>query len=505
MVGELGGSALFGARFRENAGRALLIPRAYPGPPHAAVAAAAEVADAARGRAPLRAVPDRARDLPRVPARRARPARPARPAAQAAPRASCRWSRSRRRPPSPFASSLLFDYVATYMYEGDQPNAERRAAALALDRELLRELLGQEELRELIDPGALEHGRGRPAAAVASARAADSVDALHDVLRRVGDLTRGRGACRAAARRSAWLEQLRGERRAIELRVGGEQRWVAAEDAGLYRDALGAVPPSGLPEAFIADVPDAMERLVRRYARTHGPFETRALRDRYGLDLDAGAGAARAAPATSCAASCGPAARSASGATPRCCGGCGARRWPRCGRRSSPPTSARFARFQAVLAGRRPPPAGRRGRRPPARGAGAAAGPGAAARGVGARRAAAPRRRLLAGVDGPAVRVRRDRVGRRRRARPPLRPRRALLPRRRAAARPAAARAASRRRSRCTSAMRERLRAGAVLLHRPADRRRRLHDRGAAERRSGTSCGRARRPTTRSRRCARRS
>ncbi len=109
------------------------------------------------------------------------------------------------------------------------------------------------------------------------------MDALHDVLRRVGDLTVDEALLRGGT--VAWLEQLRGERRAIELRVGGEKRWVAAEDAGLYRDALGAVPPSGLPEAFIADVPDAMERLVRRYARTNGPFETAALRSRYGLDL----------------------------------------------------------------------------------------------------------------------------------------------------------------------------------------------------------------------------
>ncbi|HEX6020694.1 MAG TPA: DEAD/DEAH box helicase, partial [Solirubrobacter sp.] len=183
---------------------------------------------------------------------------------------------------SPFASSLLFDYVATYMYEGDQPNAERRAAALALDRELLRELLGQEELRELIEPGALETVEA-DLQRLSERTKADSVDALHDVLRRVGDLTLDEAKHRGGT--PEWLDQLRGERRAVELRVGGEKRWVAAEDAGLYRDALGAVPPSGLPEAFIADVPDAMERLVRRYARTHGPFESRALRERYGLDL----------------------------------------------------------------------------------------------------------------------------------------------------------------------------------------------------------------------------
>ena len=107
---------------------------------------------------------------------------------------------------------------------------------------------------------------------------------MHDVLRRVGDLTLDEARLRADDA-EAWLEQLGAERRAVRLRVGGEPRWIAAEDAGLYRDALGSVPPSGLPEVFLEDVPDAMERLVRRYARTHGPFEASALKERYGLDL----------------------------------------------------------------------------------------------------------------------------------------------------------------------------------------------------------------------------
>ena len=224
------------------------------------------------------------------------------------------------------------------MYEGDQPNAERRAAALALDRELLRELLGQEELRELIEPGALETVEA-DLQRLSDRTRADSVDALHDVLRRVGDLTLDEAVQRGGTR--AWLEQLRGERRAIELRVGGEKRWVAAEDAGLYRDALGAVPPSGLPEAFIADVPDAMERLVRRYARTHGPFETpraaRALRPRPHARARTARAvgrprARRAAPRRDAARVVRP--RGPAAPAPGVA-------WPRCGPRSSPPTSAR--------------------------------------------------------------------------------------------------------------------------------------------------------------------
>ena len=186
---------------------------------------------------------------------------------------------------SPFASSLLFDYVATYMYEGDAPNAERRAAALSLDRDLLRELLGQEELRELIDPGALDqveadlqHRSGRTRV--------ETRDALADVLRRVGDLTAGEVRDRVIApdEAGAMLDALAAERRAVRLRIGGEPRWVAADDAGMYRDALGTVPPGGLPDAFTEDVPDALAKLVARYARTHGPFTTDELRERYAVD-----------------------------------------------------------------------------------------------------------------------------------------------------------------------------------------------------------------------------
>ncbi len=244
--------------------------------------------------------------------------------------------------PSPYASSLLFDYVATYMYEGDTPNAERRAAALALDRDLLRELLGQEELRELIDPDALATVEAdlqrRSQRTQATTR-----DTLHDVLRVVGDLTAAEVAERVLASidSAPLLDELEAERRAVRLRIGGEQRWIAAQDVGLYRDGLGAMPPGGLPEAFLGDVDDPLGHLVARWATTHGPFTSGELRARYGIDL--GRRCARpSAPGRSCAASCVPAAASASGATWRCCGGCAARRWRRCARRSRRSTSARW-------------------------------------------------------------------------------------------------------------------------------------------------------------------
>ncbi|MDX6605546.1 MAG: ATP-dependent helicase Lhr and Lhr-like helicase, partial [Solirubrobacterales bacterium] len=185
----------------------------------------------------------------------------------------------------PFASSLLFDYVATYMYEGDTPNAERRAAALALDRDLLAELLGQEELRELIDPDALEEVAAQLQQLTEAGLAKDR-DGLQQILRRLGDLTADECEERTEEGYSAasMLEKLVKERRAAMVRVAGEERYIAAEDAGLYRDALGVPPPAGLPESFLDQVDDALVSLVRRYAATHVPFPTRQLADRYGVD-----------------------------------------------------------------------------------------------------------------------------------------------------------------------------------------------------------------------------
>jgi ATP-dependent Lhr-like helicase len=189
---------------------------------------------------------------------------------------------------SPFASSLLFDYVATYMYEGDTPNAERRAAALSLDRDLLRELLGQEELRDLIDPDALEQveddlqHRSEP-------HARDVQDASADVLRRVGDLTVAEAAARMAEAldAEAVLLELAAERRAVRVRMAGEERWIAADDIGLYRDALGVVPPGGLPEAFQARVPRRARQARAALRRHPRPFTTDELRERYRVDPSA--------------------------------------------------------------------------------------------------------------------------------------------------------------------------------------------------------------------------
>jgi len=284
VVGELGGSALFGARFRENASRALLIPRAYPGkrtPLWQQRLKSQTLLEVAKRYAQFPIILETYReclrdvlDLPGLEELQ-----------RALHRRELSLVEVETKSASPFASSLLFDYVATYMYEGDTPAAERRAAALSLDRDLLRELLGQEELRELIDATALDTVEADLQHRSDRTRA-QTRDALADVLRRLGDLTQGEAQDRVAPGLNAaeMLEALAGERRAVRLRVAGEQRWVAADDAGLYRDALGTVPPSGLPEVFVADVPDAMEKLLARYARTHGPFTTEEVRARYRLD-----------------------------------------------------------------------------------------------------------------------------------------------------------------------------------------------------------------------------
>ena len=272
VMQELGETALFGARFRENAGRALLIPRRRPGE-----------------RTPLWQQRLKAQSLLQV-ARRY-PAFPVvletyRECLQdvfdlPALKGLLQGLRTRQidvvdaetASASPYAASLLFDYVATYMYEDDTPAAERRAQALSLDRDLLKELLGQEELRDLIDPGALAEVegqlRGEPR----------TPDELHDVLRRRGDL-------RVDEYPDGLAEPLLAERRAVQVRVAGEERLIAAEDAGRYRDGVGAMPPGGLPEVFLEADDAPLESLVRRFARSRGPFTTAEANARFGRDVE---------------------------------------------------------------------------------------------------------------------------------------------------------------------------------------------------------------------------
>ena len=284
LMRELGSSALFGARFRENAARALLIPRATPGkrtPLWQQRLKAQSLLEVARrfGQFPvvLETYRECLQDVFDLPALK--------DLLRRLHRRELSLVEVETQHASPFASSLLFDYVATYMYEGDTPNAERRAAALALDRDLLAELLGQEELRDLIDPDALEEVEA-DLQRLSDRRKAATAHHLHDALRGLGDLMADEAAARVVTGVDAasMLDQLEAERRAVQMRIGGEDRWIAAEDAGLYRDAFGSVPPGGLPAAFIEPVEEPLLRIARRYARTHGPFTTRQLQQRYSVD-----------------------------------------------------------------------------------------------------------------------------------------------------------------------------------------------------------------------------
>ncbi len=286
VVGQVANSALFASRFRENAARALLLPRRRPGT-----------------RTPLWQQRQRAADLLAVASRYGSfpilvetyreclsdvfdldalreilggvASREIAVHGIETPRAS------------PFASSLLFDYVAAYMYDGDTPLAERRAGALTLDRDLLRELLGQEELRELLDPDALADLELSLQALVED-RAATTLDQVHDLLRRLGDLSADEVSARTeggAAVAVPWLTELGSARRAVRVRIAGDDRWIAIEDVARYRDGVGVTAPVGVPAAFLGPAASALDGLLARYARTHGPFLTPEPSRRWGLPI----------------------------------------------------------------------------------------------------------------------------------------------------------------------------------------------------------------------------
>jgi ATP-dependent Lhr-like helicase len=294
VVSTLPQTSLFASRFRECAARALLLPRRRPDSRTPLWQQRQRAADllAVAAKYPtfpilLETTRECLQDVFDVPALREvlrdLRARRIRLVAVETPKAS------------PFAQSLLFNWIAAYMYEGDAPLAERRAAALALDRDLLRELLGAEELRELIDPDVLADLELELQCLV-DHRRARSADELHDLLRRLGDLSEVEIDVRAAEHGAGagWIAQLVSERRAIAVMVAGEARFAAVDDAARYRDALGVSLPLGLPTVFTDPVEHPLESLVARYARTHGPFHADAAARRLGSTTDRVTGALRA-------------------------------------------------------------------------------------------------------------------------------------------------------------------------------------------------------------------
>lgn len=184
--------------------------------------------------------------------------------------------------PSPFAQNLVFAYVATYLYEQDAPVAERRAQALTLNRELLESLLGETEVRTLLDPAIVDELEAELQGLSDERRARDA-DELEELLRRVGDLTAAELRARTTAAPESWLQVLAAQHRAHPLRLAGDERWVAATDIATYRDALGAPPPAGLPESLLKPVDAPLQRVFARYARSRGPFTAAELARRYSV------------------------------------------------------------------------------------------------------------------------------------------------------------------------------------------------------------------------------
>ncbi len=285
VLRQLGSTALFAAKFRESASRALLLPRRR-----------------GDGRTPLWQQRKRSYDLLAIASRYASfpilleayreclrdvfdmPA--LMETLRAVGNRTLRVHTVDSRTPSPFAAALLFSYVATYIYDGDAPLAERRAQALSIDQDQLRELMGDADLRELLDLNAIEETEEQGQCTAEGYRA-KSMDGVHDLLLRIGDLTRGelRARCVDDAVAESVAKLMRA-RRVIEVSVAGEKRVIAVEDAGRYRDAVGVPLPPGLPTAFLQDVPEALFDLVRRFGRTHGPFTTPECAGRFGLPLE---------------------------------------------------------------------------------------------------------------------------------------------------------------------------------------------------------------------------
>ncbi|MEU3495848.1 ATP-dependent helicase [Kitasatospora cineracea] len=279
VTDQVGGSALFAARFRECAGRALLLPRRNPGkrtPLWQQRQRASQLLEVAAeyGSFPivLEAVRECLQDVFDVPGlvelMGDLESRAVRLVEVTTPE------------PSPFARSLLFGYVAQFLYEGDSPIAERRAAALALDSRLLSELLGQAELRELLDPQVLADLEAELQRRTPERRIRDA-EGVADALRLLGPLAEAELAERGAE--PLWALELEAARRAIQVRIGGALRWAAIEDAGRLRDALGTPLPVGVPEAFTEPVKDPLGDLLARHARTHGPFTAQEAAERFGL------------------------------------------------------------------------------------------------------------------------------------------------------------------------------------------------------------------------------
>ncbi len=282
VLRQLGSTSLFAAKFREAASRALLLPKRRPG-------MRAPLWQQRKRAADLLAVASRYSSFPiiletyRECIRDVFDLQAAAGLLSKIQRGEIRLTRVESEKPSPFAAALLFSYVANYIYEGDAPLAERRAQALSIDQSQLEELLGDTDLRELLDAAALDEVEARLQALEPDYQARHA-DGLHDLLLKLGDLSEAEIVARCVSPEvAAAISELLNARRAVRVRIAGESRAIPVEYAGRYRDALGTPLPPGLAEAFLEKSADPLAEIVRRYARTHGPFTSADVAGRYQL------------------------------------------------------------------------------------------------------------------------------------------------------------------------------------------------------------------------------
>jgi ATP-dependent Lhr-like helicase len=282
VLRQLGSTSLFAAKFREAAARALLLPRRRPG-------VRAPLWQQRKRAADLLSVASRYSSFPMLLETYRECVRDVFDLAAATAilreikRGKIRVTSLDTPRPSPFASSLLFSYIANYIYDGDAPLAERRAQALAIDPSQLEEILGSTDLRELLDREALLEVEQQLQALDPDYHARHP-DGLHDLLLRLGDLTEQEVAARCSDPTA--LDKLVRARRALPVRIAGESRYIPIEYAGRYRDALGTPLAPGIAEAYLERVERPLQELMRRYARTHGPFPTMEPAARYGVPVD---------------------------------------------------------------------------------------------------------------------------------------------------------------------------------------------------------------------------
>ncbi|MBE1874562.1 DEAD/DEAH box helicase [Myceligenerans pegani] len=314
---ELGSSVMFAARFREAAARALLLPRRRPGkrqPLWQQRQRSAQLLQVASEFPEFPIVLEAARECLQDDFDVAALADLMRDAAAGRVRVVETTTES----PSPFAQALLVGYTAQFLYDGDAPLAERRAAALSLDPDLLSELLGERsaDLADLLDPDAIQRTEAE-LQGLAPDRQARDAEELWDLLRRTGPHPAGALEARTAPGQRpgvpGWLADLERARRVVRIRLAGRatvpgtrqpdtrlpdtrqptqqpdaqrsdaEQWAAVEDSGRLRDALGVALPTGVPETFTEPVADPLGDLVRRHARTHGPFTTHDVAARFGI------------------------------------------------------------------------------------------------------------------------------------------------------------------------------------------------------------------------------